>query len=94
MKCIRTLQQILKKGFILQIINQKDHWLEGNLKKVIGFTKNELGGKIMKEVVGLQAKNYLIDDSSEDNEAKDTKRVSQKESLNLKIMKNVYKQLN
>ena len=30
----------------------------------------------MKEVVGLQAKNYLIDDSSEDNEAKDTKRVS------------------
>ena len=94
MKCIRTLQQILKKGFILQIINQKDHWLEGNLKKVIGFTKNELGGKIMKEVVGLQAKNYLIDDSSEDNEAKDTKRVSQKESLNLKIMKTVYKQLN
>ena len=44
---------IKKKGFILKIINQKEHWLEENLKKVIGFTKNELGGKIMKEVVGL-----------------------------------------
>ena len=28
----------------------------------------------MKEVVGLQAKNYLIDDSSEDKEAKGTKK--------------------
>ena len=54
MKFIGTLQQILKKkGFILKIINQKEHWLEENLEKVIGFTKNELGGKIMKEVVGL-----------------------------------------
>ena len=44
---------IKKKGSILKIINQKEHWLEENLKKVIGFTKNELGGKIMKEVVGL-----------------------------------------
>ena len=44
---------IKKKGFILQIINQKEHWLEENLKKAIGFMKNELGGKIMKEVVGL-----------------------------------------
>ena len=33
---------IKKKGFILKIINQKEHWLEENLKKVIGFTKNEL----------------------------------------------------
>ena len=33
---------IEKKGFIVQIINQKEHWLEENLKKVIGFTKNEL----------------------------------------------------
>ena len=54
MKFIGTLQQILKKkGFILKIINQKEHWLKENLEKVIGFTKNELGGKIMKEVVGL-----------------------------------------
>ena len=40
--------------------------------------KDELGGKIMKEFFGLRAKiyNYLIDDSSEDKNAKGTKRCS------------------
>ena len=38
--------------------------------------KNELGGKIMKEFVGLKAKtnSYLIDNGSEDKKAKDTKK--------------------
>ena len=40
--------------------------------------KHELGGKIMKKDFGLRAKtySYLIDDSSEDKKAKDTKNMS------------------
>ena len=40
--------------------------------------KAELGGKIIKEFVGLRAKtySYLIDDGSEKNKPKGTKNVS------------------
>ena len=46
--------------------------------------KDELGGKIMKEFVGLRVKtySYLIDDNSEDKKAKDTKT----SVINLKII--------
>ena len=45
-------------------------------KKVIGLFKDELGGKIMKEFVGLRAKTYayLMDDDSEHKKAKGTKK--------------------
>ena len=48
----------------------------GKNKKVIGLFKDELGGKIMIEFVGLRAKTYayLIDDDSEHKKAKGTKR--------------------
>ena len=41
-------------------------------KKVIGLRKDELGGKIIIKFVGLRAKtySYLIDDGSEDKQAK------------------------
>ena len=37
--------------------------------------KNKLGGKVLKEFIGLKAKtcSYLIDDSSEDKKARGTK---------------------
>ena len=48
----------------------------GKNKKVIGFFKDELGGKIMIEFVGLRAKTYayLMDDDSEKKKAKGTKK--------------------
>ena len=45
-------------------------------KKKIAFFKDELGGKIKKEFVGLRAKTYacLMDDDSEKKKAKGTKK--------------------
>ena len=45
-------------------------------KKVYGFFKDELGGKIMKEFVALRAKTYayLTDDDSGEKIAKGTKK--------------------
>ena len=55
----------------------------GKNKKVIGLMKDELGGKIMTEFVGLRAKtfSYLIDDGSEDNKAEGTKKCVIKRKL-------------
>ena len=45
-------------------------------KKKIGFFKDELGGKIMKEFVWFRVKTYayLMDDDSEKTKAKGTKK--------------------
>ena len=63
---------------------------KGKNKKVIGLTKDELGGKIMKKFVGLRAKtySYLIDDGSEDKKAKDTKKCVLKRKLKFEYYKN------
>ena len=52
-------------------------------KKVIGLFKDELGGKIMIEFVGLRAKTYayLMDDDSEHKKAKGTKKCVMKRRL-------------
>ena len=46
-------------------------------KKVYGFFKDELGGKIMKEFVALRAKTYayLTDDDGEEKNLKEQKSV-------------------
>ena len=48
----------------------------GMNKKVIGMMKDELGGKIMKELIGLRPKcySYLTDDDNVDKKAKGTKK--------------------
>ena len=52
--------------------------------------KDELGGKIMTKFVGLRAKtySYLIDDSSEDKKARDTKKCLIKRELKFENYKN------
>ena len=57
--------------------------------------KDELEGKIMTKFVVLRAKtySYLIDGGSEVKKQKAQKNVSQKDNLNLKIIKTVQKQL-
>ena len=64
---------------------------KGKIKKVIGLMKDELGGKIMTDFVGLRAKtySYLIDGGGEDKKAKGTKMCVMKKNLNLKIIKTV-----
>ena len=61
----------------------------GKNKKVIGLFKNELGGKIMKEFVGLRAKtwSYLMDDGNEHKKAKGTKKCLIKQGLKFKNYK-------
>ena len=48
------------------------------MKKLIELMKDELGGQIMKEFVGLRTKiySYLKDNNNEDKKAKGTKSVS------------------
>ena len=60
----------------------------GKNKKVIGLFKDELGGKIMKEFVGLRAKtySYLMDDDREHRKAKGTKKCVIKRRLCLKTI--------
>ena len=47
---------MLKQDLTLQILKQADHYLKEKIKKVIALMKDELGGKIMKELVILRAR--------------------------------------
>ena len=59
-------------------------------KKVSGLMKDELGGQIMKEFVGLRAKtyNYIKENNDEDKKAKGTKMCVIKRKLKFKDYKN------
>ena len=60
------------------------------IKKVIRLMKDESGGKVKVKFVGLKAKtySYLIDDSSEDKKAENTKKCDNKRKLKFKNYKN------
>ena len=61
----------------------------GKNKKVIGLFKDELGGKIMKEFVGLRTKTwtYLMDDDSKHKKVKGAKKCVMKWELMFKNYK-------
>ena len=61
----------------------------GKNKKVPGLFKDELGRKIVAEVVGLRPKTYayLVDDSSEHKKSKGTKECAIKQKLMLENFK-------
>ena len=61
----------------------------GKNKKVIGLFKDELGGKIMKEFVGLRAKTYayLMDYDNEKKKSKGTQKWVIKRGLMFKNYK-------
>ena len=94
---------IKTKDFYEDIVNDVEKWFDtsnygeddkrplliGKNKKLIGLFKDELGGKITKEFVGLRAKTYahLMDDSSEHKKAKGTKKCVIKRRLTFKNYK-------
>ena len=89
------LQKMLKQDLTFQTMNQnaiplRDHCLKEQIKKVIGLTEGELGGKIMTKFVGIKAKtySYLIDDGSKDESAKGTKNCVIEGKLNFENHKN------
>ena len=63
---------------------------KGKNEKVIGLMKDELGGQIMKELVGLRAKtySYLKDNNDEDKKAKGTRKCVIKRKLKFQDYKN------
>ena len=66
---------------------------KGKNKKVIGLIKDESGGQIMKEFVGLRAKRYSCLKDNNDEKGKGTRKCVIKENLNIKIIKPVKIQL-
>ena len=103
-KTLKALLFILKlKIFTKTFANDVEKWLDtsnydesdkrtlpiGKNKKVIGIFKDELGGKIMIEIVGLKGKAcvYLMDDNSEHKKAKGTKKCVIKQRLMVKNYK-------
>ena len=91
------IANVVEKRFHTSIDTQTNYRVDRPLptrknKKAIGLMKDELGGRIIIEFIGLIPKTYVyqIDDDEEDKKAKGTKKYVVKKSLNLMITKRVF----
>ena len=73
---MKTLLVMLEDGLIHLTMKDERPLPISKSKKEIGFFKDELGGEIITEFVGLRVKTwiYLIDDVIEKKKAKGTKK--------------------
>ena len=101
---IALLFTLKPKIFFEDISNDVERWFDtsnydkndkrplpiGKNKKVPGLFKDELGGKIITEVVALRPKTYayLMDDGSDHKKAKGTKKCVIKQKLMFQNFKN------
>ena len=69
---------MLEQDLILQIMSQKGHYVEEEIKTVIGLMKDELGEKFMAEFAALRPKtySYQTDDNDENKKQKAQKSAS------------------
>ena len=97
---LKPLLFVLEPEIFIKTANDVEEWFDTSnyskddkrplpidkKKKKIGFSKDELGGKIMKEFVELRAKiyAYLMDDDTEHTKAKGTKKFVIKRGVMLK----------
>ena len=74
----KDITKDVEKRFYTSNFEIDRHLPKGKDKKVIGLMKDELGGQIMKEFVGLRTKTYssLKENNDENKKTKSTKSVS------------------
>ena len=80
---MKTLQKMLKKGLINQIMKiRKSPTKRKQNKKIIGLMQNQIDGKIKKKFVGIRAKAhiYLTNCKDESKKTKDTKKSNKRKT--------------
>ena len=75
--CYKDISNDVQKRFDMSYYEINRPLTIGRNKKVIGLMKDELGGKIMTELVALRPKiySYLMDDSDNNKKLKEQKSV-------------------